>query len=194
MIKKPLAEMSLKELWKRFPIVLKEHNPQYKEWYETEKQKITDHINAEDMVRINHIGSTAVKGLLAKPTVDILLEIDGRCRMARLTDDLEKLGWGMMRREDDQIRLVFNKGYTPDGYAEKVFHLHVRYAGDWDDLYFRDYLMAHSDVAKNYGQLKLNLWKNFEHDRDGYTKAKTDFVIKYSKAARQEFGNRYKLK
>jgi len=41
-----------------------------------------------------------------------------------------------------------SKGYTPDGFASKVYHLHVRYAGDWDELYFRDFLIAHPDKAK----------------------------------------------
>ena len=81
LVKKQLSEMSLEELWELFPIVLKEHNPQYKNWYETEKQNILKKIKADDVVRINHIGSSAVEGLLSKPTVDMLLEIDGCCNV-----------------------------------------------------------------------------------------------------------------
>lgn len=79
-----------------------------------------------------------------------------------------------------------NKGYTPEGFAERVFHVHLRIAGDNDELYFRDYLNAHPDVAQGYECLKLSLWKEFEHDRDGYTQAKAAFVRKYADLAKAE--------
>ena len=72
-MKKQLAEMTLEELWELFPIVLKEHNPQYSEWYEAEKQHTLKNISVGDIARINHIGSSAVKGLISKPIVDILM-------------------------------------------------------------------------------------------------------------------------
>ena len=64
------------------------------------------------------------------------------------------------------------------GFAEKVFHLHLRYYGDNDEVYFRDYLNEHAEIAKLYEEMKLNLWKQYEHDRDGYTEAKREFVKK----------------
>ena len=88
-------------------------------------------------------------------------------------------------------RMSFNKGYAENGFAEKVFHLHVRYAGDNDELYFRDYLLEHPDVAEEYEKMKLKLWKKYEHDRDGYTNAKRKFVKKYTDEARVLYGNRY---
>jgi len=182
----------MEELWELFPIVLKEHSTQYKDWYTVEEKSILSSI--KDIIRINHIGSSAVEGLVSKPTVDILLEIDGGCDVAKLTERLAEIGWGLMRREDNPIKLTFNKGYTPDGFAPKVYHLHVRYAGDWDELYFRDYLIAYPNVAAEYGKLKLHLMTEYEHDRDTYTLAKTDFVLKYSQAAKHEFKNRYKPK
>lgn len=174
-----------------FPIILKEHNPNYKDWYEEEKQRIISHVEPENIVRISHIGSTAVEGLTAKPTVDILLEIDGACGVSEVTEVFENLGWGLMSREDDPVKLSFNMGYTPQGFADRVYHLHVRYFGNWSELYFRDFLIAHPDVAREYERLKLKLWKQYEHDRDGYTEAKTDFVRRYSDMAKIEFSNRY---
>ena len=58
-----------------FPIVLREYNPAYPQWFAEEKANIERLVGAENILRISHIGSTAVLGLLAKPTVDILLEI-----------------------------------------------------------------------------------------------------------------------
>jgi len=191
-MKKQLTEMSSDELWELFPIILKEHNPQYKDWYEIEKQVILSSLNSKDIVRINHIGSTAVSGLMAKPTIDILLEISDCCDIDQLIDKLKAAGWLLMSQESNPLKLSFNKGYTPAGFAEKVYHLHVRYSGDWDELYFRDFLMAHSDVAAEYGKLKLSLLKDFEHNRGGYTEAKSDFILKYSALAKQEFQNKYR--
>jgi GrpB-like predicted nucleotidyltransferase (UPF0157 family) len=62
------------------------------------------------------------------------------------------------------------------GFAKKVFHLHLRKFGDNNELYFRDYLNEHPEIAKEYEKLKLSLWKPFEHNRDGYTKGKNEFV------------------
>lgn len=88
-------------------------------------------------------------------------------------------------------RILLNKGYTEQGFAEKVFHLHIRVVGDNDELYFRDYLRENHNVAKEYEHLKLNLWKKFEHDRDGYTDAKCKFIKRYTKIAKEKFIGRY---
>ncbi|WP_167495247.1 GrpB family protein [Eubacterium maltosivorans] len=190
-MKADLSALSLEELWALFPIILKEHNPDYKVWYEEEKQRIISKVKPENLIRISHIGSTAVKGLTAKPIVDILLEIDGDCGVSAIIKVLKTLGWRLMSQEDDPVKLSFNKGYTPEGFADRVYHLHVRYFGNWSELYFRDFLIAHPDVAGEYERLKLKLWKQYEHDRDGYTEAKTDFVRRYSDMAKVEFNNRY---
>ena len=55
----------------------------------------------------------------------------------------------------------------------------------------RDYLNEYPEVAKEYEKLKLTLWEKFEHDRDAYTNAKTDFVQHWTKEARKKYGNRY---
>ena len=72
-MKKQLSEMSLEELWELFPIILKDYNPEYKQWYETESQNILNSIDAKNIIRISHIGSTAVENLISKPTIDMLL-------------------------------------------------------------------------------------------------------------------------
>lgn len=189
---KELSEMTLEELWELFPIILKEHNPEYKDWYEKEKQRLLTYIDNKNILRISHIGSTSVKGLIAKPTVDILLEIDSKCIIEDLTDSLLHNGWLLMSSErNPSLKIVFNKGYTKEGFAEKVYHLHVRYYDNWNELYFRDYLMDHEDIASKYGKLKLSLFEKYEHDRDGYTDAKSDFILKYTEKAKKEYANRY---
>lgn len=191
---KKLEDMTLAELWELFPIVLKEHSPKYAEWYEEEKQNLTELLADFGLQRINHIGSTSVEGLIAKPIVDILLELPEGYALDRVAELLQNAGWILMIRKDKKQTLDLNKGYTPAGFAEKVYHLHVRALGDWDELYFRDYLRKYPKAARQYEELKRSLKEKYEHNRDAYTEAKTAFVQQYSQAAREEFGTRYLAK
>ena len=77
------------------------------------------------------------------------------------------------------------------GFAERVFHLHLCYEGDNDELYFRDYLQANTAIAKEYERLKLDLWKQYEHDRNMYTSHKGDFVKQYTQKGKLLFTGRY---
>ncbi len=175
---KKLSEMSLEELWQLFPIILTEHKPYWSEWYAEEAAMLIKVLPANQVVRISHIGSTAIEGIWAKPIIDILVEITRDSDFRTYKKYLSDAGYLCMSESDQ--RLSFNKGYTENGYAERVFHLHLRRSGDNDELHFRDYLIAHPDAAKEYEKLKLSLWKPFEHDRDGYTEAKTELIKEYT--------------
>lgn len=179
---KKLSEMSLEELWQLFPIILTEHKPYWSEWYAEEAAMLQEVLPGSQVVRISHIGSTAIEGIWAKPIIDILVEITGDSDFQFFKDCLITAGYLCMSENDR--RLSFNKGYTEDGFAERVFHLHLRRSGDNDELYFRDYLITHADAAKEYEKLKLSLWKPYEHDRDGYTEAKSELVKKYTAKAK----------
>ncbi|MCX2829777.1 GrpB family protein [Bacillus pseudomycoides] len=160
---------------------MKEHNPIWKDWYLQEEKLLNNIIGNQYIERINHIGSTSVNGLLAKPTIDILIEITEDCDLKFLVSKLEKNGYILEKQPQKPVpHMMFMKGYTEKGFAEKVFHLHVRYLGDWNELYFRDFLRLRKDVTKKYSNLKMSLIDKYEHNRDGYTEAKTEFVNKYT--------------
>lgn len=180
---KKLSEMTLKELWELFPIFLTEHKDCWSEWYQEEKENILMLLSYN--IKINHIGSTAIKGIWAKPIIDILVEVADEAQLNGVTSILQANGYLLMSK--DSARTSLNKGYMENGFAERVFHIHIRLYGDNDEVYFRDYLNAHIDIAKEYEVLKLDLWKRYEHDRDGYTNAKTEFVRKYTDIARIEY-------
>ena len=82
-------------------------------------------------------------------------------------------------------------GYTEQGFADEVIHLHLRYRGDNDELYFRDYLLEHPECAREYEALKIRLWKQYEHNRDAYTEGKTAFIRRQTEAAKAAYGARY---
>lgn len=183
--------MSLEELWQLFPILLREHDPEWAVWFSEESAKL-GRVFGPCAVRINHIGSTALPGLLAKSTVDILLELRDDMSSQAIVDSLRAAGWLQMYGSDDgPLKLGFNKGYTPGGFADRVFHLHVRRLGDPDELYFRDYLMEHSEAREAYADVKRDLAQRYENDRDAYTEGKTTFVREVTARARELYGPRY---
>ncbi|MCI1244621.1 MAG: GrpB family protein [Bacilli bacterium] len=190
-MKKELSEMTLKELWDLFPVFLVPPNPNWKRQYEDEEKNLLSFLPPMEAIRISHIGSTAIKQIWAKPIVDILVEIPSSVSMDLLKDAL--LAHGYLCMAESGGRKDFNKGYTKDGFADKVFHLHLRFFGDNDELYFRDYLNGDSKKAKEYEKLKLSLWRRFEHDRDGYTDAKGGFVARTTALAKRKYKGRYDL-
>lgn len=177
---KKLSEMTLKELWQLFPVILTEHKPYWADWYKEEAARLKSILPSD--TEYHHVGSTAIDGIIAKPIVDILIVVRSRHQLKPVANALQNNGYIIMSANENRISL--NKGYTENGFAEKVFHLHVRLSGDVDEIYFRDYLNAHPAVAQEYERLKLRLWKQYEHNRDAYTEAKTEFVKKYTNLAK----------
>lgn len=187
-MEKSLSEMTLEELWELFPIILTAPRAEWRTWYAEEESRLSGILPAGD-IRISHIGSTAIHGIWAKPIIDILVEIPVSLPMAHIKEILLRSEYICMSEQAD--RQSFNRGYTSAGFSERVFHLHLRYRGDHDELYFRDYMNEDPALAKQYEALKLSLWKQFAHNRDGYTAAKTDFITAQTALAKQHYGNLY---
>ncbi len=186
---KKLSELTLEKLWMLFPITLTEHNDEWEKQYMETAAFLEKKLSSLNVIRISHIGSTSVSSIWAKPIVDILVEVAPDEDMQAVAEQIEKCGF--LRMAEEKGRISFNKGYTENGFAEKVYHLHLRYVGDNDELYFRDYLNDNPSIAKEYEQLKLSLWHQYEHNRDAYTEAKTKFIKKHTANARNQYGNRY---
>lgn len=187
-MKQDFTGVSEEKLAELFPILLEEHKPEWKEYYVQERDFLKS-ILGDKIIRISHIGSSSVSGLIAKPTIDILLEVIQDVDIPALTKRMEDEGYVVNTPQSDII--MYLKGYTPHGFQGQAVHIHVRHSGDWGELYFRDYLILHTDVAKEYGKLKLKLKEQYTNDRDGYTEAKGQFIKKYTEQARIELPNRY---
>ena len=186
---KELSEMTLEELWQLFPISLVPHDERWPDNYREAEEEISSLLKNFRVERISHIGSTAIKDIWAKNIVDILIEIPKDEDMKAVADRLENNGY--TRMSADEKRISLNKGYTKSGFAEKVYHVHIRFSGDNDELYFRDYLNDHPETAGDYEKLKLGLRKKYEHNRDAYTDAKTDFIRRWTEEAKKEYRGRY---
>lgn len=174
-LSKDLCDMTLEELWQLFPIILTPHQPQWKEWAKEEIESLSEILVTYTPI-ISHIGSTAIPAIQAKPIIDILVEIDPNVDWQSVKTKMETGGYICMSSSEN--RMSFNKGYTPDGYGEKVFHVHFHAIGDNDEILFRDYLNSHPASAREYEKLKLGLLPKYRNDSDGYTEAKSEFVKK----------------
>ena len=172
--------MTQAELWELFPIVLAAYNPDWSEWAKEEILELSALLKDYSPI-INHIGSTATPNIHAKPIIDILVELNPETDRPLIKEKMESDGYICMSVSDS--RMSFNKGYTPAGYADKVFHVHFHRVGDNDEIRFRDYLIAHPEVAKEYDILKLSLLPKYKNDRDGCTEAKSGFVRQTIKRA-----------
>lgn len=189
---KQLSEMRLEELWHLFPIYLTEHKHYWNDWFYDEEKQLKQILSMSQIVRISHIGSTAINSIRAKPIIDILVEMVNDIDFQNIKCILIANEYICMAEDKD--RISFNKGYTPDGFAQKVFHLHLRRIGDNDELYFRDFLKSNPLVAQKYEKLKLDMWKQYEFNRDAYTESKTDFIKKYTQKAKVLYNGRYDYK
>jgi GrpB-like predicted nucleotidyltransferase (UPF0157 family) len=192
---KSLGVMTDAERAQLFPIILKKYNPIWKKNYLKEKDLVEQVIGLDNIVRINHIGSTFVPGLISKPTIDILVEIKDGTNIARLISSMKKRGYIYLEQpKNPPPHMMFIIGYTPKGFKGQAFHVHIRYGGDWDEIYFRDYLITHPETAAEYGRLKLEQKQKYEFDRDGYTDAKTDFIKRITGLARAEMQKNLNIK
>jgi len=183
--KKDLNKLSIEELGHLFPIFIADYNPDWPELFFPEKDNIIKTVGPEFISRIEHIGSTSVPGLSAKPTIDILLEIPDFTDCDVLIENLQKIKYQYIPCPDKPPpNMMFAKGYTPDGISGQTFHIHVRYPGDWDEIIFRDYLIDNPETALEYAELKKRLATEFRHNREEYTEHKTAFIKHYTQLAR----------
>jgi GrpB-like predicted nucleotidyltransferase (UPF0157 family) len=140
-------------------------------------------------LRIDHIGSTAVLDLAAKPVIDIQISAAALEPVAPFREPLERLGF--VYRADNAER---TKRYFREPPGQPRTHIHVRRAGSFSEqfpLLFRDYLRTHADEARAYGTLKRRLAQQFRRDRIAYTDAKVPFfweVIRRADSWAQQTG------
>ncbi|MCD8043019.1 MAG: GrpB family protein [Tannerellaceae bacterium] len=115
------------------------------------------------------------------------MEVSENANKEKLIQQMESIGYMYEPQPDNpEPHMMFMKGYTPQGFRPPVYHIHVRYSGDWNEIHFRDYQIAHPEAVKEYGELKLALKEKFVYNRDGYTDAKTEFVQKIMNLAKPE--------
>ena len=176
-MKEDLNKLGTEELGYLFPVIITDYDPEWEKLYIKEKKIITEVLEAETLINIHHIGSTAIPGLCAKPTIDILLIIREDSDRQSLIMNLQKIQYQFIPKpENPPPHMMFAKGYSASGITGQTFHIHARFAQASDEIVFRDYLIRNPELALLYGELKRRLAIEFKNDREKYTEGKTDFV------------------
>ena len=184
-----LDKLSTKESGKLFPLFIVEPNSKWRELFEIEKIEL-NRILKQKAIRTEHFGSTAIPNLGAKPTIDILVEISEDIKTKnKIIQIMKSEGYHYIPRNDcPPPYIMFVKGYTEEGIKGRSYHIHLAektHSGLWDSLYFRDYLINHKEIAKEYEKLKRELANKYKYDREAYTNGKTEFIMKITEKAKQ---------
>ena len=151
-------------------------DPRWPEAFAIEAACIRAALAAHGELAIEHVGSTAVPGLDAKPVIDmILIKADMTC-WPLFVAPLQALGYVLWADNPRRDRLFFVKGMPPFG-TGRTHHLHVRTPADSRrECMFRDWLRAHPEDATRYAALKRELAAAHADDREAYTEGKTAFI------------------
>lgn len=161
---------------KRETVKLVKHNPKWKESFEQEAQKIRK-IFGKDMLDIQHVGSTSIPEILAKPIIDIALVVPSLQKAKRYTKKLQAIDYELKKNDARKERLFFTKG--PE--EKRTHYLHIGEIGSGyaeDMILFRDYLCMHKDAAGKYSELKEKLAEKYQNTREIYTAKKEKFIKK----------------
>ena len=168
------------------PIVVVPYDEAWPSLFEEERARIERAIGpwAEE---IEHVGSTAVPGLAAKPIIDIMVGVKSLENSPILVERLVSIGYEYVP-EFVQV-LPFRRYFRKmrEGRRTHQVHLVERSNTEWWDrhLLFRDYLRVHPEVAEEYARLKYELSNRFGEDREAYTDAKTEFISEVVRRAQE---------
>jgi len=154
------------------PVVIVGYSPEWPEVFAAWQERVRAALGVVAL-RVDHIGSTAVPGLAAKPVVDVQVSVVDIADEPSYLPAVEALGLPLRVREPGHRYFRAPRG-------RRVVQVHVCEAGSaWerDHLLFRDFLRAHREVAARYGDLKRELAARHRHDRLGYTEGKSAFIV-----------------
>lgn len=170
---------------KRGIVELLPYTDEWKKLYGKE-EKIILSLVKDYIVDIQHVGSTSITSLNAKPIIDIIIGIKTFDYLPIIIEKLEANGYIYRPESGTNERVLFIKGSDDT----RTHHIHVvKWNGDeWNNnILFRDYLIRHSEFAKEYSNLKKRLAKEFKNDRNAYTEAKSEFIQDIIRKAKREF-------
>jgi GrpB-like predicted nucleotidyltransferase (UPF0157 family) len=170
------------------PVFVVPYDPKWPSLFTLERSRVEAVLGSWAQA-IEHVGSTAVPGLDAKPVIDLMVGVRDVRNADRCIRPLEGIGYSYWAENPNPERALFVK-FVDAGRTSHTHNLHVvEISGDlWNDrLVFRDYLRARLETARGYARLKHDLADRFRNDREAYTEAKTGFVstvVERAKASR----------
>lgn len=156
-------------------VLLTPYSPSWPHDFAVEKSLLQQHISLP--VKIEHIGSTSVVGLCAKPIIDILIGIPQESQLDVPVLEIQELGYQYLSQYEDVM--PYRRYFTKEKDAVRTHQIHmVAYKSTFwiRHLKFRDYLRTHAEVAEEYAMLKRQLVEQDWESINDYADAKTDFI------------------
>lgn len=133
-------------------------------------------ITGDLIIGIEHVGSTSIPGLAAKPVIDLDAVMDGVALLPAVIQRLDHAGFDYEGNLGVEGREAFKRRYD-DGFM--TYHLYVCQndgKGYLEHIAFRDYLRSHPDAVREYERVKNGLASRYPHDTDGYLNGKKKFI------------------
>jgi GrpB-like predicted nucleotidyltransferase (UPF0157 family) len=159
--------------------------PYTKEWerlFQVERPRLRAAVG-KYVLDIQHVGSTSIPGMVAKPIIDIAIAVKNFEEACVCIKPIEQLGYEYKGENGIPRRHYFAKGNP------RTHHVHINEIGsrDWNDqIIFRDYLTQHPEIAKEYAELKMELAQRYPTDRQSYLDGKAPFIERVLQLARSE--------
>lgn len=156
------------------PVIIEPYNPDWPMRFESERRRLAPILGPWLIGPIEHVGSTAVPGLQAKPIIDIMAGVHDLASSMPAIEALEPLHYCYFAYKPDVMHW-----FCKPNDLERTHHLHLVPFGSqlWRDrLAFRDRLRSDAPLRARYEALKIALASLHRHDREAYTAAKTEFI------------------
>ncbi|HON28872.1 MAG TPA: GrpB family protein [Mesotoga infera] len=157
------------------PVIVTEYCSRWPEFFREEADRLKKGLS-DPNVAIEHIGSTAVPGLSAKPVIDILIGVDSLDHADSLVVSIQKLGYTYIQEYESMIP---DRRYFERDAGEIDFHIHMVVFGGafWTEhVFFRDYLREDPEAVEQYSALKKSLSKEHQNNREAYSRGKAEFI------------------
>lgn len=153
-----------------------EYRPEWRKMFEEEKLLLQAALS-EVSAQVEHIGSTAVNGLAAKPIIDIMIGLPDFSAADKFVPEIEALGYEYFKKYEDEM--PFRRYFAKNSNEIRTHQIHLVEISDefWErHIFFRDYLRQNSEAAKKYADLKKQLAEREWEDVNEYADAKTEFI------------------
>ncbi|MBP3284682.1 MAG: YfcE family phosphodiesterase [Clostridia bacterium] len=165
-------------------VVLQEYNPKYKELFEKEKANLLKYLG-DEVVQIEHIGSTSMPGIVSKPIIDIVVAVKDLGKIGEIEKILTEKGYiykGPISAIDDRYQFLVGNSIKRDYH---IYFTELNSEVWYKFVLYRDYMLSHPEELKQYEMLKMKLAKLYPNDRRNYLKHKQVYINEIHKKARK---------
>jgi len=156
------------------------YDENWKRLYSVE-EKILRTVFGKNLLKIHHVGSTAIPGLSAKPIIDILIEVNSLTEADSKNSEMSKIGYSALGEYGIKGRRFFRKGDKI-----RTHHIHLFQENDENllrHIAFRDYLLSNQKRLKEYEELKIGLAIKYPYSIDEYCDGKNSLILEIEKEA-----------